>query len=66
MASFMGAKMSQFWCALHHVIDKSILDTSHPFYVVKEKLNNDKTTGPAYMQDLILLNLNNILYYSLT
>jgi hypothetical protein len=49
MASFMGAKMSQFWCAFHHVIGKSILDTSHPFYVVNEKLNNE-TTGPAYMQ----------------
>lgn len=50
MASFMGAKLSQFWCALHHVIDKSILDTSHPpIYVGKERLNNE-TTGPAYMQ----------------
>jgi hypothetical protein len=41
--------MSQIWCALYHVVDKSILDISHPIYVVKEKLNND-ATEPAHMQ----------------
>ncbi|HEU4824786.1 MAG TPA: hypothetical protein VFS97_15295 [Nitrososphaeraceae archaeon] len=41
--------MSQIWVALHHVIDKSILDTSHPIYVVKERLNNE-ATEPAHIQ----------------
>lgn len=42
--------MSQIRRALRHVMDKSIMNISHPVYVVEGKLHNEATES-ANMQE---------------